>query len=193
VNRARRSAAVIGGFVVLFAAVAAFGNRLGQPLRSLALPLAYSAQIRAAARGEGLDPALVAAVIYAETRFTPRRSAAGAVGPMQVEPATAAFIAQATGWPRPSVAALAAPELNIRYGTWYLHYLLGRYGGARVAALAAYNAGTAAVDRWLQAAGGSGRAQGLGWLRFGQTRAYVETVLSTVRAYRQTYAGQLGG
>jgi len=122
-------------------------------------------------------------VIYTESRFNARaRSNAGAIGLMQLLPDTARGIAVRTGGGRFVVDDLYVPELNVRYGAWYLRNLLNRYGDERTA-LAAYHAGQGNVDRW--------RAQGVG-IQFPETRAYVEKVLRVKKVYADSYARQLG-
>src|SRR5438270_4479769 len=88
------------------------------------LPLAYSDVIREQAAAKHIDPALIAAVIYAETKFDPRQSSAGAEGLMQILPQTAEFLARRSGAITFRVSDLATPEVNIAYGTYYLRYLL---------------------------------------------------------------------
>jgi soluble lytic murein transglycosylase len=178
-------------------ALLAVGIPLAWPLfqkayRDLSLPLAYSSIIRQQAAQKHLDPALVAAVIYAETKFDPRPSSAGAEGLMQILPQTAEFLAHRSGATTFHVSDLGTPAVNIAYGTYYLRYLLNEYGGNEVLALAAYNGGEANVDRWLAAARQSGRAFTVSQIRFPETQAYVVRVMQARQAYRQTYARQLG-
>ncbi len=158
----------------------------GKALRELTLPLEHEDIIRQQASEKGLDPALIAAVIYAESRFDPRKSDAGARGLMQITPATAKLIERLSGGTTFVVSDLDDPDINIRYGSYYLRYLLDRYGGNEVAALAAYNAGIGNADRW------GGSALGLGDIGFPETRAYVEEVRSKQREYREKYAQELG-
>ena len=142
-------------------------------------PLEYEHVIRAHAAERGLDPAFVAAVVYAESRFDPNaRSYAGAVGLMQILPGTAEFIARKTGGTEFVVADLRDPDINVRYGTWLLRYLRDSYDGDLSLALAAYHAGPASVDRWL--AEGSGIA-------FPETRAYVDEVMRVRDVYAKAY------
>ena len=117
----------------------------------LSLPLSYSDIIRQQAAEKHLDPALVAAVIYAETKFDPRPSSAGAEGLMQMLPQTAEFLARRSGATTFRISDLANPAVNIAYGSYYLRYLLNEYDGNEVLALAAYNGGETNVDRWLDA------------------------------------------
>jgi peptidoglycan lytic transglycosylase len=161
-------------------------------VRELSLPLSHASAIRRQAADKGLDPALVAGVIYAESKFNESTSSAGAIGLMQLLPATAHFIAQRTGGTRFTTADLATPDVNIAYGSWYLRYLLDRYGGSEVLALAAYNGGETNVSRWLATARARGRAFGLEQIPFAETRAYVARVLKAQRDYAATYPRELG-
>jgi len=161
-------------------------------IRDLELPLAYASIIRQQAAEKHLDPALVAAVIYAETKFDARTSPTGAEGLMQIEPATAEFLARRSGGSAFRVSDLSHPAVNIAYGTYYLRYLLDKYRGNLVLALAAYNGGETNVDRWLAAARAHGRRLGIEQIPFPETRAYVLRVLEAQREYRTTYAKALG-
>jgi peptidoglycan lytic transglycosylase len=139
--------------------------------------------VRAHARNYELNPALLAAVIEQESKFdASARSSAGAIGLMQLQPATAKGIAKYTGGSKFVVADLDDPEINIRYGAWYLHHLLQKYGSEQLA-LAAYNAGQDNVDRW--------RAAGEG-IQFSETRAYVNRVERLKEIYRRAYPSELG-
>jgi soluble lytic murein transglycosylase len=161
-------------------------------VRELTYPLHDATIINRDARAEQLDPALVAAVIYAETKFDPRTSSAGALGLMQIEPATARFLAHLSGGTQFTIADLAHPATNIAYGSYYLRYLLNRYDGNRTLALAAYNAGTTNVDHWMARARASGRSLTRALIPFPQTRAYVARVESATKTYRRYYAKLLG-
>jgi soluble lytic murein transglycosylase len=161
-------------------------------VNDLTLPLAYSSVIREQAAEKHLDPALIAAVIYAETKFDPRASSAGALGPMQIMPSTAAFLAHRSGATTFTTADLNTPEVNIAYGAYYLRYLLDHYHGSKVLALAAYNGGIANVDRWSAAARARGDVLAIDDIPFPETRDYVARVLHAQKEYRQKYAVQLG-
>ena len=142
-------------------------------------PLRYRAIVTAHAHNYHLDPALLAAVIYQESKFRPdAQSSSGAIGLMQLLPSTAHGIAVHTGGTKFRTSDLYVPELNIRYGAWYLRHLLDKYGDERTA-LAAYNAGQENVDRW--------RAAGEG-IQFPETQAYVDRVESLKRLYRRLYS-----
>ena len=161
-------------------------------VNDLTLPLQYQGIIRQQAARKQLDPALVAAVIYAETKFDPRPSSAGAEGLMQILPQTAEFLAHRSGATTFSTADLATPQVNIAYGSYYLRYLLGEYSQSRVLALAAYNGGEANVNHWLAAARSEDRHFTIRDIPFPETRAYVRKVLQAQKDYRRTYPSQLG-
>jgi soluble lytic murein transglycosylase len=157
-------------------------------------PLEYASAIRASARRNGLDPALVAAVIYSESRFNAQaRSSRGAVGLMQLLPETAAQIARETGGVAFVPADLDDPRVNIRYGCYYLRTVFDLFGGDRVAAIAAYNAGAGAVGEWEAAARAAGHPLRVADIPYAETRAYVTSVLEARKVYRQTYGGRLPG
>jgi peptidoglycan lytic transglycosylase len=156
------------------------------------LPLSDASIIREQAAKKRLDPALIAAVIYAETKFDPRPSSAGAEGLMQILPATAYFIAHLSGGRQFTASDLATPSINVAYGSYYLRYLLDHYNGEELPAVAAYNAGLANVDGWVARARAAGRELTIEEIPFSETRGYVERVLAAQRRYRETYASQLG-
>ena len=166
---------------------------LRKAVNDLSLPLSYAGVIRQQAADKHLDPALVAAVIYAETKFEPRDSAAGAVGPMQIMPQTASFLARRSGATTFTTSDLNTPAVNIAYGSYYLRYLLDEYGGNVTLALAAYNGGESNVDRWLGEARADGRRFTVSDIPFPETRAYVLRVLHAQQEYRRKYASQLYG
>jgi soluble lytic murein transglycosylase len=146
-------------------------------------PLSYTQIVRGHARNYELDPALLAAVIYQESKFKANaRSNSGAIGLMQLLPDTAKGIALHTGGTRFRVEDLYNPEINVRYGAWYLRHLLTKYGDEQDA-LAAYNAGQDNVDRWLRAGQG---------IQFAETRAYVKRVEELTKIYRRAYGAELG-
>ena len=182
---------------LLTLAVLVVGGILLVPLAKRAiehfeLPLQYASIIRQQAAAQHVDPALIAAVIYAETRFEPRTSSAGAEGLMQLEPATARFLAHHTNGYAFRVSDLASPQVNITYGTYYLRYLLNIYKGNKVLALAAYNGGETNVDNWLAEAQAQHHRLRIRDIPLAQTRGYVAEVLTKQRDYRTNYARQLG-
>ena len=161
-------------------------------VNAFGLPLRYSAEIRQQAAEKHLPPDLIAAVIYAETKFDSRTSSAGAMGLMQVEPGTAAELARRSGATNFTTSDLNTPAVNIAYGSYYLRQLLDQYHGSTILALAAYNGGAGNVDRWEQAAESHGHTLGISEIPFPETRAYVSRVLNAQQEYRHTYPRQLG-
>ena len=186
---------------VIVAGVVFAATRLGfdEKLKELTLPLRHDDIIREEAGDEDIaqlqsgditlpeaDPALLAAVIYAESRFQDQTSSAGARGLMQITPDTADTIEALSGGETFTYEDLADPDLNIRYGSFYLRYLLHRYEGNVVAALAAYNAGEGHSDEW------GGSSLEIDDIEFPETENYVNEVLDKQDAYRDNYADELG-
>ena len=165
-----------GAFVYLQKAEPVWWARIWYPLK-------YESIVRGHAGNYDLDPALLAAVIEQESKFrTDAKSSAGAIGLMQLQPATAKGIALRTGGSKFVLSDLYDPELNIRYGAWYLKHLMKKYADERLA-LAAYNAGQLNVDRWRSAGQD---------IQFPETRAYVDKVERLKGIYRRAYAKELG-
>lgn len=193
--RRRRLAALVVALIVGSAAavMAATGiGPLGDAVRELTLPLRHDDVIRQQAADKNLDPALIAAVIYEESRFRDQTSSAGAKGLMQILPDTARFIARKSGGTAFELRDLANPDINIRYGSWYLRYLLDQHHGNTALAVAAYNAGEGNVDRWVREAGGAESFDPATHIPFAETRDYVSDVLERREEYREHYADELG-
>ncbi|HKB19691.1 MAG TPA: lytic transglycosylase domain-containing protein [Gaiellaceae bacterium] len=166
--------------IVLAVAVGSvyFWNNQPTWFERIRYPLRYEQIVRGHARNYDLDPALLAAVIYQESKFrADAKSSSGAIGLMQLRPQTAEGIAIRTGGTRFRTSDLYNPELNVRYGSWYLRHLLDKYGD-ETDALAAYNAGQQNVDEW--------RAEGKG-IQFPETRAYVKRVEHLKHVYARAY------
>lgn len=178
--------------ILVAAGVIALLPLFRRAIDELTLPIKYASIIRVEARQNRLDPALVAAIIYAETRFNPRTSSTGAEGLMQIEPATAEFLAHRSGGIYFRVADLSTPKVNIAYGSYYVRYLLNEFHGSEVLALAAYNGGETNVAKWVSAARSAGRVFNVGDIPISQTRAYVAEVMHAQKQYRSKYAHQLG-
>jgi peptidoglycan lytic transglycosylase len=192
-RRRRRRITLTLGVALLAAALAAvLVPRLPDAVRELALPLAHEDIIRQQATAKELDPSLLAAVIYAESRFRDATSHAGARGLMQITPQTARYIARLSGGTAFEQGDLATPQINISYGAYYLRYLLRRYGDNTVLALAAYNGGEGNVDRWIVEASLSERAFVIDQIPFAETREYVTRVLDARESYREKYSRELG-
>lgn len=188
-HQRRRRLAALGTTAVL--AVVLVGTLIAagvfdHALQELTLPLRHEDVIRQQADEKGVDAALIAAVIYSESKFRDQTSSAGARGLMQITPEAADTIARNSNATTFELEDLGDPEINIRYGTFLLAELLDRYDGDEAAALAGYNAGPGNADKW----GGSSLT--VAAIPFPETRAYVEEVLEKRDEYRQEYASELG-
>ena len=186
---------VVAGLVVagvLAVAGLALYPTLHHAVKEITLPLRHEDIIRQQAARKHLDPALIAAVIYAESKFNARDSATGAKGLMQIQPDTARFIARRSGGAQFQVADLAQPQVNIAYGSYYLRYLLDRYDGNATLAVAAYNGGETNVDKWIGAAGRGRTGFRAQDIPFMETRAYVQRVMRAGRDSRTSYGAELG-
>ncbi|MFT4036008.1 MAG: lytic transglycosylase domain-containing protein [Patulibacter sp.] len=199
--RARRQAPTrvrrFAVWLLTFAMIAAGGYvalrpYFGHAVKEFRLPLQHDDIIRQQARAKGIDPSLIAAVIYTESHFRPRTSPAGAVGLMQITPATADFIARKSGGIRFETADLATPQINIAYGTWYLRYLLRRFDADVTLGLAAYNGGEGNVERWVSEAKARGEPFRVSAIPFKETREYVGKVLDAQQRYRRQWWRELG-
>ena len=156
-------------FIGIPGAPVAFDHRAARDISNRSRPWSHIAHVlpvvEQAAEDHSLDPALLLAVIHAESGFNPRAlSLKGAVGLMQLMPTTAS---------RYGAGDLRDPRRNIQAGAAHLHYLLGRYGDLSLA-LAAYNAGEGAVERY-----------GMRIPPYAETQDYVPRVLSLYRRYQQ--------
>jgi soluble lytic murein transglycosylase len=190
------------GLGLLTAAVIVIGVLridFGDTIREFTLPLRHEDIIRQEANDQDVatvdgqtivlphvDPALLAAVIYAESRFSDQTSSQGARGLMQITPPTADTIEKLSGGQTFVYDDLSDPDLNIRYGSYYLRYLLEKYSGNEAAALAAYNAGEGNADQW------GGPELRVEDIRFPETRDYVIEVLGKRDDYRRERADELG-
>lgn len=188
-GRRGRRTLVIGG-TLLVAALGAFllinSDRFQRTLEEFTLPLRHEDIIRQQAADKGVPADLIAAVIYSESRFRDQTSHAGARGLMQITPSTAKLIEKLSGGQTFKFDDLSDPDINIRYGTFYLRYLLDQFGGNEVAALAAYNAGETNVIAW------GGADLRLDDIPFPETRGYVEDVLDKRDDYARHYRHELG-
>jgi peptidoglycan lytic transglycosylase len=187
-RRSRRAMLIAGTLIVgaLGAFLLANSDRFQRALEEATLPLQHEDIIRQQAAEKGVPADLIAAVIYAESRFRDQTSHAGARGLMQITPSTAKLIEHLSGGQTFNFDDLSNPDINIRYGTFYLRYLIQKYSDNEVAALAAYNAGPQNVDAW----GGSNLT--LEAIPFPETRSYVLNVLEKRDEYARHYRHELG-
>ena len=186
----RGSRALVIGGTLAVAALGAFllvnSDRFQRTLEEVTLPLQHEDIIRQQAAEKDVPADLIAAVIYAESKFRDQTSSAGARGLMQLTPATAQHIANVSHGINFKVDDLSNPDVNIRYGTFYLHYLIQKYGDNEIAALAAYNAGETNVAAW------GGSSLRLDDIAFPETRDYGENVLEKRDEYARHYHHELG-
>lgn len=149
-------------------------------------PLTYESEIEASALRHRINPYLISAVINAESGFDPRTtSSAGAVGLMQLMPATAKDLLERGLVSASAVEGkdLSDPAANIEYGTAYLRYLVDRYHEVETV-LAAYNAGLRHADEWSEEGGDIREA-----IEFPETKAYVLRVVRARERYEELYPG----
>ncbi len=185
-RRRRLAVGATAAAIGLVVGVMVASGKFDQAIQELTLPLRHEDIIRQQAAEKEVDAALIAAVIYSESKFSDQTSSAGARGLMQITPEAANEIERLSGGTSFKVDDLSDPEINIRYGTFFLRELLERFDDDEAAALAAYNAGPANAERW----GGSDLT--VAEIPFPETRAYVEEVLEKRGAYRDEYGQELG-
>jgi soluble lytic murein transglycosylase len=188
-SQRRRRTLVIGGTLLVCALggfLLANSDRFQRTLEEVTLPLQHEDIIRQQAAQKDVPADLIAAVIYSESRFRDQTSHAGARGLMQITPSTAKVIESLSGGQTFKFNDLSNPDINIRYGTFYLHYLIQKFGDNEIAALAAYNAGETNVAAW------GGSSLSLNDIPFPETRDYVENVLEKRDEYAHHYRHELG-
>lgn len=186
VTRLGRLFLIVAVLLVIAVVIGVSRFDIGGTIDELTLPLRHDDIIRQQAREKGVPADLIAAVIYEESKFEDQTSSAGARGLMQITPDTADTIETLSGGETFVYDDLADPDLNIRYGTFYLAYLLDKYDGDVVAALAAYNAGEGNADAW------GGAKMKIEDIEFPETYDYVKDVLERREQYRDKYAEELG-
>ena len=151
-------------------------------------PMTYAPEIRAAAAEFSLDPAYVASVVLAESSFDAEAvSSAGAIGLMQIMPATGEWIAGKLEDEPFDVQRLYQPEVNLRYGCWYLRFLLDRYDGDMYTASTAYHQGQGRVDQWLEDPEYSEDGRTLTAISSAVTDTYVNRIMESYAHYQELY------
>jgi soluble lytic murein transglycosylase len=154
----------------------------------LSYPRPYSATVEAAAAEFDVDPLLIWAIMREESRYDPEAlSYVGARGLMQIMPSSQVWIAERLGEDI-SPGDAFTQEASIRMGAWFLHFLLDHFDGDLELAIAAYNGGAGSVDSWQADPLVSNRDDLLRWIRFGETREYLERVSLSYRVYQELYA-----
>lgn len=151
-------------------------------------PMTYAPEIRAAAAEFSLDPAYVASVVLAESSFDAEAvSSAGAIGLMQIMPDTGEWIAGKLEDEPFDVQRLYQPEVNLRYGCWYLRFLLDRYDGDMYTASTAYHQGQGRVDQWLEDPQYSEDGRTLTAISSAVTDTYVNRIMESYANYQELY------
>lgn len=151
-------------------------------------PMTYAPEIRAAAAEFSLDPAYVASVVLAESSFDAEAvSSVGAIGLMQIMPDTGEWIAGKLEDEPFDVQRLYQPEVNLRYGCWYLRFLLDRYDGDMYTASTAYHQGQGRVDQWLEDPEYSEDGRTLTAISSAVTDTYVNRIMESYAHYQELY------
>jgi soluble lytic murein transglycosylase len=185
------------------ARMAALAHSVGES--ALAINLAKEVQIKGIYIAElfpvvqtpknlAIDPAFALAIARQESRFDrTARSPADARGLMQLLPTTARLVAKSHGMPF-DLASLYQPHYNMTLGSHYMKGVLERFRGARILAIAGYNAGPSRSDQWLDRFGSLTQdfKRNIQWtemIPFGETRNYVQRVLENYHVYRHILSG----
>ena len=187
-QRRRTMLAVLASALVVLIALGAWAliHRGGAPLFDR-YPMRYEAEIRQAAAEFSLDPAYVASVALAESSFDAEAvSSVGAIGLMQIMPSTGEWIAGKLGEAF-DVQRLYEPSVNLRYGCWYLRFLLDRYDGDMRTASTAYHQGQGRVDEWLQDPEYSEDGKTLSVISSSVTDTYVNRIMENYAHYQELY------
>lgn len=187
-QRRRTMLAVLASALVVLIALGAWAliHRGGAPLFDR-YPMRYEAEIRQAAAEFSLDPAYVASVALAESSFDAGAvSSVGAIGLMQIMPSTGEWIAGKLDEAF-DAQRLYEPSVNLRYGCWYLRFLLDRYDGDMRTASTAYHQGQGRVDEWLQDPEYSEDGKTLSVISSNVTDTYVNRIMENYAHYQELY------
>ena len=187
-QRRRTMLAVLASALVVLIALGAWAliHRGGAPLFDR-YPMRYEAEIRQAAAEFSLDPAYVASVALAESSFDAEAvSSVGAIGLMQIMPSTGEWIAGKLDEAF-DAQRLYEPSVNLRYGCWYLRFLLDRYDGDMRTASTAYHQGQGRVDEWLQDPEYSEDGKTLSVISSSVTDTYVNRIMENYAHYQELY------
>lgn len=161
-------------------------DKQSMPFWSAGYPLVYAGLVSHHATHNGLSTGLVYGLMRAESAFNPSvKSPAGALGLMQLMPATAKMTAKEKGKFNPQ--KLLEPEYNIMLGTRHFKDLLKSYDGDALYSIAAYNAGSGAVDRWRNNFKNLKKDEFIESIPYQETRDYVKKVYASAATYRQLY------
>lgn len=174
--------------VIFLAFLVYFVSQIEPVKKKYIYPDLYQELITLYAEANGVSSALVASVIMHESKFSNDvHSPRGAIGLMQLMPETAEWIAGQLEDPEFSLQKLHEPEMNIRYGTWYLALLEREFDGNLVLTLAAYNAGRGTVHEWMEEYGWSPDFDEVSAIPYPETRFYVARVMKDKKNYEKLY------
>ncbi len=159
---------------------------------SIRYPLPWQQQFEAWSSAAQISPTWAYGIARSESLFMRDvRSSAGAIGVMQLMPATGRDVARDIRLPYSGLATLTDPSHNIRLGTTYLGQMAARYNGNQVLATAAYNAGPHRVDRWLPEQSPEDARIWIENIPFNETRAYVKRVISAEAIFHWRMTGKV--
>jgi len=186
-HKRRKGATIITAALLLIFAVIAYFI-LSDYIERKIYVLEYKDIIEEASNKYELDPYLVCAVIYTESKFDDDAvSKVDAKGLMQLMPDTGEWIAKKLKLSDYTVAALLIPRTNIEMGCWYLNYLYDKFDGDTELVLAAYNAGPATVSGWLKDTSISSDGKTLSYIPYDETDNYIKRVNSAYEKYKSLY------
>ncbi|HUR83516.1 MAG TPA: transglycosylase SLT domain-containing protein [Thermoanaerobaculia bacterium] len=164
------------------------GTNIPRRFWEVLFPLAYWDTIKSEAAARGHDPYVLASIIRQESGFEPSTvSNAGAVGLMQIMPEEASRIGVAGGLGEVTREDLFVPEKNVAVGAAELTQKLAATGNNLTLAIAAYNAGEAAVQRWMSRTPVEDIDVFIESIPYAETRLYVKTVTRNRNEYRRIY------
>ncbi len=151
-------------------------------------PLPYEKDLRARTKPHALDPYLIAGLIRQESEFNPTAvSRAGAIGLMQLMPATGRELARRLNVARFTTRRLREPDISLRLGSFHFKQVVARFQGDLELSLAAYNAGESRADRWVTWGDFDEPGEFVETIPFTETRGYVQSVLRNRDMYRRLY------
>lgn len=170
------------------------GTPWDERLLRILYPMPYEELIKREARAHGLDPYFVAALIRQESRFNKdARSGAGAIGLMQVMPATGKQLQRKAGVGTVTPQSLTQPAVNVKLGTLFLAHVMNQYPGRPDLALIAYNAGPTRAARWRSLPEFGSQELFIERIPFDETRDYVKIVTLNAAIYRSLYPTPVAG
>ncbi|MDH4101187.1 MAG: tetratricopeptide repeat protein [Nitrospirota bacterium] len=154
----------------------------------LAFPLGYPSDVLINAEKNALNPSLILAVIKEESTYRPDIvSSAGAIGLMQIMPATGKKLSREVDMTDFKAALLFKEEINIALGSRYLKHLVNATGGRLPLAVASYNAGPNRVAEWIERYGTDDLEEFVEKIPYTETRNYVKKVMRSYGIYEELY------